>query len=292
MNLPTPLLEYVPLTQSHSVLLKMECSLPGGSYKIRGVKSFFRNTPHLPSSINVLSAGNLALATAMEARIRGISCKAIVPLGISAIKKTKLENAGAQIKEEPFEKIWDLVEDRAVRDRHDFLHPLNPLLLSGYGQIVDELLVQCPDSQGIVIPYGLGGLAMAVVQRLQQLGTQIPVYVCEIEGHAPFSRAISVGKPVLGNKLKSFIEAMGTPCVVPEVFNSLKDRVAGTILVSENQVRQGIKELASTTDIRVEGAAGAAFAAAKMLQLQGLESVVALLTGSNISEEIFNEITS
>lgn len=290
MNLPTPLLEYVLPMQKKPIFLKTECSLPGGSYKIRGVKSYFENTPQLPTSISVLSAGNLALATAIESQAHGISCKAIVPRGISAIKRTKLERAGAQVEEEPFEKIWDLVEDKAVRDRSDFLHPLNPLLLSGYGEIVNELLAQRPDSQGIVVPYGLGGLAMAVVDQFHRLEVKIPVYICEIEGYAPFSRAISTDEPVLGTKLQSFIEAMGTPCVVPEVFNHLKDRVAGTILVSENQVRQAIRDLATDMNIRVEGAAGAAFAAAKVLESQGRQSIVALLTGANISEETFNEI--
>lgn len=291
MNSLTPLLEY-KASNKQSIFLKTECSLPGGSYKIRGVKSYFKNTSQLPSSISVLSAGNLALATAMESRAHGISCKAIVPTGISTVKKTKLEKAGAQVEEEPFERIWDLVVDKAVRGRNDFLHPLNPLLLSGYGEIVDELLVQCTRSQAIVVPYGLGGLAKAVVDRIQQLDMKTPVYLCEIDGHAPFSRAISSGKPVPGSKLQSFIEALGTPCVVPEVFDSLKDRVAGSILVSESQVKRSIAELSANMNLRVEGAAGAAFAAAKILHSRGHESVVALLTGANISEEIFHEITS
>ena len=285
INLQTPLLEYPFSDKTPSVLLKLECSLPGGSYKMRGVKSYFKNTRQLPRQICVPSAGNLALATALEASAHGILCKAIVPTGISAIKRNKLRQAGAEITEEPFEKIWDLVLDTTLRTRTDFLHPLNPFLLSGYGEIVDELRVQCPRNHCIVVPYGLGGLAMAVVARLKQLDVKTPVYVCEIEGHAPFYRALAEGKPIPGAKLQSFIEALGTPCVVPKVFEKLKDRIAGSILVNENQVRQAIAELKASMKIRVEGAAGAAFAAAKILRTQTHESVVALLTGSNISEE-------
>lgn len=68
------------------IYLKCENRLLGNSYKIRGVLEFFANSDFFDGSIKVLSAGNLALAAAIESSARGVQCTAVVPQGISDVK--------------------------------------------------------------------------------------------------------------------------------------------------------------------------------------------------------------
>ena len=83
---------------------------------------------------------------------------------------------------------------------------------------------------------------------------------------------------------------MGTPEVIPDVFAEIEDRVEGVIVVTENEVREGIKSLFEKQQIRSEGAAGASFSAVLRLKEQGKQNPAAVLTGGNISDDIFSEI--
>jgi threonine dehydratase len=272
------------------VFLKEEFRLTTSSYKIRGVASYFDSLNVLPPTIEVLSAGNLALAAAHECRRLGISCVAIVPAGVSELKKRNLESLGAKVVEKPFDEIWKLVFDFSLRECSDFLHPLNQQLLRGYGGIADEIEQQIPHCDGLLIPYGLGGLATGVIRGFERLGGLVPVYICEVEGHDPFNRSLKHGNFTRGRKLQSFIEAMGTPEVVPDIYASICERIAGVITVTEPEVRVAIRLLHERCAIRAEGAAGAAMAAAIKLKRQGKHAPVAVLTGGNISEQDFREI--
>jgi len=272
---------------------KLECRLPTGSYKARGVASFFLEESNRKiSRLDVLSAGNLALALASQCKSHEISCRAIVPQGISEIKKKGLIELGAQVCEEPFERIWEMVESKTKRTAPGFLHPFNPHLLLGYSTTAAELLEQLPSCDAVVIPYGLGGLAFSVIQGLRALGSMIPVYLCEIQEHAPFHRAAKSGAPSTGPRLKSFIEAMGTPVVIQEVFDSIKNDVKAVVEVNEAEVKAALLHLHHKHGIRVEGAAAATYAAALKVREMGHKHVVPLMTGSNISNSVFEGIVN
>lgn len=275
------------ITSNNNILLKTDCKLPGGSYKIRGVE-YFANQLAAPSQpIQVLSAGNLALAAALKLSQKNIACEAVVPLGISQIKRDKLIAAGATITEKPFAEIWNLVLDDKLRQSQIFLHPFNRQLLAGYASIILECHESGFTDGALMIPYGLGGLAVALAHAIEVTHSKIKLYLCEIAGFAPFTRAMKAKQVVAGNKLQSFIEAMGTPEVIADVFEYLQPRIAGVIEVTEYEVKRAIHKAHHDHQLRIEGAAGACFAAAKKLPQQ---HIAALMTGENISDIVFRNI--
>lgn len=280
------------LNRQGDVLLKHEPCHPTGSYKFRGTRIFFSDPKNQNlKNLDVLSAGNLALAAAAECARFGIRCRAVVPQGVSQAKKEGLIKLGAEVHELPFEKIWELVESPQKQVEHGFLHPFHPKLLLGYATIAHEILDQERDCDGVVIPYGLGGLTYAIIEGFRLLNSKVPISICEIVGHAPFFRALDADKPVPGEKLKSFIEAMGTPVALPEVFKAIQNRVAQVTLLSETEVRSALIEL-TQSGLPVEGAAAAAFAAAKKHATPSKKNYIALLTGKNISQSVLQEIVS
>lgn len=282
------------------IYLKTENQLMGNSYKIRGVIEFFArlnlrsNVKSNPvgSSIKVLSAGNLALATAIESLKQKIHCQSLVPEGISEAKKSLLKHYGSEIIEMPFEEIWKLVNQSPLSLGHEYLHPLNPSLLCGYSTLIPELQSQLTRYDAIVVPYGLGGLTLALAQGCKVLGYHPRIYAVEIKGHSPFFSFSKAGGLKESPKLRSFIEAMGAPGVLPEVFDQLKNFEIETILVTQDETKEAIRDLVRLHSLQVEGAAGAAYAAARKLSSipgEG-QQIVAILTGGNISQNVLSEI--
>lgn len=203
-----------------------------------------------------------------------------------------MQHYGSDIEEFPYEEVWKLVNQSPQSLNAEYLHPLNPLLLIGYATLIVELQQQIQSCNAIVVPYGLGGLTFALAHGCKVLGFSPRIYVVEIEGHAPFHSSLRAGRPQVSAKLRSFIEAMGTPSVLPEVFEQLKSFQLAAISVTEMEVRSAIRDLYHAQSMRIEGVAGAVYAAARRLAELGEQRVAAVLTGGNISDSIFQSIVS
>ncbi len=272
------------------IYAKNDGALPMNSYKIRGVSNFFRKNKSA-NRFEVLSAGNLALAVASECQKRRIGLKAIVPSGISEIKKSRLVSMGVDVCEIEFEKIWDLVLKDPLCFGPELIHPFHPELLCGYSTVLLDILDQTPDVKAVAIPYGLGGLTVSIAHAASLMMPALKIYPVEIYNFSPLARAKKNKKPSIGPKLQSFIEALGTPHVIPSIFEVISEKVEVPVQVDEAEVKSEIRRLYSDLGVRVEGAAGAALAAARKIQLDTSLGgpVVAHLTGANISTTIFNE---
>ena len=190
---------------------KLECELKYGSYKVRGVRNFFRKKIS-PSNFKVLSAGNLASACVGEAKEHGVICTTVVPNKISKIKEEKIKSLGGDLSKVPFLDLWSMVEDESLVSSDKILHPIHPDLIEGHGHIVDELFNELKDFKNIFLPYGLGGLALGIARAKKRLEKDFNVYLVEIEKYSPFKDALRLNGNERKEHLSSFIEAMGAPC--------------------------------------------------------------------------------
>lgn len=277
------------IKKSSNFFLKMESEFECGSYKIRGVETFF-NLNKSMRNFEVLSAGNLALACALKAKECQVQCTALVPKEISSIKEEKLRAIGASIKKLEYSEIWNLALETDLVHEESFLHPLRNELLLGYGTIINELVNQVDDIEAIVIPYGIGGLALGVTRAIKAMNLDIEVYLCELENHSPFLEK-RVGDPLMNSKgYTGFIEAMATPGVIPTVFDELNSVIKDVILVSEKDVKKCIRHIHLEENIIMEGAAGASMAAGTKLSKKIDGKVVSIITGKNIPYQIHRDI--
>lgn len=288
----TPLLIHSP-----NLRLKAECLQPSGSYKIRGVRRFFAQKiatgglPSLKKGVSTVSAGNLGRALALEAQELGIPCTIYVPDSTPLNKKQKILSYGAELIELPFAEIFRLVQNPP--ENPNFLHPLlTPELPEGYGEIAHEILQTQPDTDLIVAPFGLGGLALGIARALQSRNARAKVVAAELEHCAPLSAALSAGRPVKVEKRSSFVDAIGTPEVLPYVFDEAKNLFAGPVCVSLYDTRIALLSLHQQQNLRVEGASAVALAAGEKISRQcpGLR-IVAVLSGANIDLDIFERET-
>ncbi|MCX6124132.1 MAG: pyridoxal-phosphate dependent enzyme [Proteobacteria bacterium] len=274
---------------SSQIHLKAESLQSFGSYKIRGVNAFFGaiGLRDLKHGVVGVSAGNLAQPIASVARDLGIEAKIFVPDTAPEAKKAAIRSLGAVLVERPFAEIWDMVLRGTLENENGlFIHPTRtPLLITGYADIVEEILADQPDTDAIVVPFGLGGLTLGILTGIRRSNKKIAVFTAEPETAAPLAASLSAGKPMKVDRKPSFVDAIGTPEVLPDVFDLVKDEITGAHVVPLKEIEEALRECLVGHKLLVEGAAAAALAAAKKVADRGVyEHVVAILSGGNMNQ--------
>jgi threonine dehydratase len=285
-HIHTPLVEYFI---DPRIFLKPENLQPFGSYKIRGVQHFFKQRlVHLQEKgLVVASAGNMGQAAAYFAKEYNIDCTIFIPESTPTKKKQILRLLQANVVEKSFHEIWDMV-CMGYRGREIFLHPaLCEELTDGYASIVGEILSDAKNIDAIVVPFGVGGLMTGILAAIENLKPNIKIYAAEIDTAAPLSLSLEKGHACKIDRRPSFVDAIGTPHVLPKVFEKLRGKVSGSILVSEKEAAECVYTIIAHHSMIIEGAAAVTLAAAeRLVRSSDCKKVVAILSGGNIDVKI------
>lgn len=288
----TPL---IPFAGDARLWLKPENLQPFGSYKIRGVETAVNlATPdQLQNGLTAASAGNMAQAVAYAARELQIPCRIYVPDSAPEIKKAAIRQLGAELVERPFPEIWQIVQRNSVNgDRGMLIHPAQTESLRvGYGSIGREILADQPESDAVVIPFGVGGLALGIAAAMKSLQPAVAVYLAEPETAAPFAMSLRTGKASQVERVPSFVDAIGVPEVLPYVFEHLSKLVDGSKVVSIRNAEAAVAKVFRQHRMVIEGAAGCALAAAESIATEGrYRRIAVILSGGNIDPHVLQTI--
>lgn len=286
----TPL---VPLRGASGPLLKMENLQPFGSYKIRGVSFALEEgarAGRLGAGVVTASAGNMAQSVAYLAGQRGISCTVLLPESAPEVKRRKVEELGARTKRLPFAEVWDVVRRGESSEPGYLIHPtLTRSLLAGYGTLALEILEDCPEVETVLVPFGVGGLTLALANTFRLLGKRVRVVACEIETAAPLRASFAQGAAARVDKGPSFVDAIGTPEVLPAVFENARQLVAFSEVVTEDETKAAVRALYHRHRVVAEGA-GAVPVAAALRAYAERPGVVCVVSGGNLNPETLHEI--
>jgi len=294
--LRTPLIPFnLPdLMLASNIYLKPENLQIFGSYKIRGIVSVLQESDldSLQSGLSAASAGNMAQAIAFSAQQLKIPCRIYVPESAPQTKMLAIQKLGAEIIQLPYADIWKIVRgDIELPTDRMFIHPaFNTSLLKGYSIIAHEIIEEMPDVDAIVIPFGVGGLSLGVGHAIHQLNPHIAIYTCEPETASPLKTSLQLNKPSSVQRIPSFVDAIGTPEVLPQVFHQLAAIVKDSLVISLNDIKQALKHLYFNNKLVCEGAAACSLAAAMQLAKLGkYQKIVCILSGGNIDTNVFKE---
>lgn len=289
----TPLLPFY--SEQHQVkaaiYLKPENLQAFGSYKIRGIDAVFKNTPvtQIKHGVAAASAGNMGQAIAFMARKINIPCTIYVPDSTPAIKKDRIHNLGAKLVELPFEELWKFITHPPLcsPDTPVFIHPFfTESLLLGYECIAEEIIADLPELDAIVIPIGIGGLALAISRALKKLKPDVAIFTCESETAAPFKAALQNNKSIRIKTTQSFVDAIGTPEILPQIFNLLAPAVVDSEVVSLVDIQNALRMLLINNKVLCEGAAACSLAAAiNIAKRTSYQNIVSILTGGNLASD-------
>lgn len=287
----TPLIPfYNDATESFKaqLYLKPENLQIFGSYKIRGIANVIEESDPvvLRNGLSAASAGNMAQAVAYAAQKMNIPCRIFIPDSAPDVKKERIMQLGAQLIELPYQTIWQMVKENPSHPGNIgvFVHPAyHSSLLKGYSVIAHEIIEDMPDVDAVVIPFGVGGLSIGVGTAIYRLKPDVAIYACEPDTAAPLKKSLRLGKPSSVQRIPSFVDAIGTPEVLPGVYKLLAPILEDSIVVSLAEIKNSLKLLLMANKLLCEGAAACSAAAAIQLAEMGKhKKIVCILTGGNL----------
>lgn len=267
------------------VWLKCENLQPIGSFKLRGAGNAMALLPResLEQGVYTASAGNMAQGVAWCARRLGIPCSVVVPDHAPDIKLRAIERLGASVVKVPFETWWRVMtEHRHEGMRGTFIHAFSDrAVIAGNGTIALEILEDLPAPDAVIVPYGGGGLSCGIAAAMRTLAPGARVYACEVATAAPLAASLAAGAPRSVAYTPSFVDGIGGMTVFEEIWPLASALLAGSLVVSLEEIAAALRLLVERNRLVAEGA-GAAPVAAALRGLEGAQRVVCIVSGGNI----------
>jgi len=280
LTVRTPLLR-LQVDDIQPIYLKLENLQPIGSFKIRcAANALLSRREAVQGVISTASAGNFAQGLAYAGRALGVAIRTFVPETAAGSKLAAFERLGAKVERISYADWWAMLVDPPASA--DFIHPAAaPEVLAGNGTIALEILQDLPDVATVLAPYGGGGLSVGIAAALRAAGSPAKVFASESQAGAPLRAAFEAGKPVrIDFDPATFITGMGAPEVLPVIWPLAHKYLAGSHVVSLEQVARAIELLIRRHHIIVEGAGGASVAVALNAPCDG--ATVCILSGGHL----------
>ena len=265
--------------------LKLELLQPIGSFKIRGAYNVIRQLrpDELACGVWTVSAGNAAQGVAFAARAVGAPCSVMVMDTAPETKIRAIERLGASIVSASYDECWrTVVEHGSPRMRGVFIHPFDDdRFIAGNGTVGLEIVEDLPEVDAIVAPLGGGGLLSGIAAAVSALCPHTRIFAAEPDTAAPLSASLGAGRPLYFDGWKaSFVDGAGGKSVLDTMWPLLHP-LAGSIVVSLDEVARAMRLVAERARVIAEGAAGCAVAAA-LTGRAGRGKIVAVVSGGNI----------
>jgi threonine synthase len=277
--------------------LKYEGLNPTSSFKDRGMTlAISKALEEKHVAVMCASTGNTSASAAAYAARAGIKCIVLVPKG--AIALGKLSQAlihGAQViaVDGNFDDALNLVKEITARRHIQLVNSINPYRIEGQKtgafEICDQLGM-APDFQAI--PVGNAGNITAYWKGYKEYKEKarinnLPIMLgFQAEGAAPIVRGKIVEKP---ETIASAIR-IGNPASWKQA-ESARDESKGLIdMVSDNEILEAYKFLASKEGVFVEPASAASVAGVMKLAQKGYfkkfknPKLVCILTGHGLKD--------
>lgn len=291
--LRTPLVPLAADDAPARIWLKLENLQPIGSFKIRGASNAMAlaGPERLESGVWTASAGNMAQGVAWQARRLGIPCSVVAPDHAPENKLAALRRLGATVTTIPFADWFEILSSRSFPGmRGRFIHPVSdPAVMAGNATIALEILEDLPDVDTLVVPFGGGGLSCGIAAAMQAVAPRVRVFACEVETAAPLAASLANGAPIRVDYRASFVDGMGGPFVLAEMWPLASRLLEGSLVTSLESIANAIRLLAERQHVIAEGA-GAASVAVALEGLAGNREVACVVSGGNLDRAKLVEI--
>jgi threonine dehydratase len=276
------------------VHLKAELFQRTGSFKPRGVLTKLASLSDEDKSNGVIgiSAGNHAQALAYCAALEGVDALLVMWQGASAQKIEATRAYGAEVDLEAdgpagaFERLKELMNETG----RPLVHPFDdPFTIAGQGTVGLEIVEDVPEATVLVVPVGGGGLVSGIAIAAE--GRR--VIAVEPELSDALHRGLEAGEPV-PVKPSSMADGLSAPFAGEHAIRICKALGVDSVLISEDELADGMRFLYGRAKLACEPAAAAAVAAllAGKVTVEPDDTVVAVVSGGNVVPKIASAILS
>ena len=289
---PTPLFSYPALNDliGTDVYVKHENCQPVGAFKVRGgINLVAQMTPEeRQRGLIGASTGNHGQSIAYAGRLFGVQVRIVVPERANPGKVAAMRGMGAEVIFHGA-KFDDAVQHCAALARehgYRYVHSANePHLIAGVGTHTLEVLLEQPDVEVVIVPLGLGSGAAGACIAAHGINPTIKVIAVQAADSPAGYESWKARKLVTASN-RTFAEGVATGGAAEMTQAVIWEHLHDFVLVSDDEIRQGMVWLIERAHTLAEGAGAASLAAAYRLreELQG-KKVALICSGGNSSLE-------
>jgi len=295
---PTPLHQYPSLDRliDAQVFVKHENHNPTGTFKIRGGINFMHQLIGIGAKgVITYSTGNHGTSVATSVEMFDLTAVVVVPEESNPLKIQSIKDAGAEliVYGKDFEaagrKVAQLVDERGLY----FVHPANEAhLINGVATEFLEIVEMVPDIDTMIIPIGAGSEAAAAITVLKQVCPEVEIIGVQAEASKAAYMSWKQKKIVSGSNT-TFAGGIATGTAYEVPFSLYKDALDDFVLLTEEELYQGIALAAYHTRNLAEGAGSACLRAALKIRdrLHGKKVVIQMSGGNASGHELQKAMT-
>jgi threonine dehydratase len=175
---------------------------------------------------------------------------------------------------------------------HPFEGPKTALGTASVGmEFIDQVRAAGDELDAVIVAAGGGGLTGGVACAVKQLSPATKVFVVEPEGADSLRRSFEAGVPQTIDAVRTIADSLGAPRCEPYSFALNRRFVDEVVLVSDDQIRAGMRLLFRSAKLAVEPAGAAALAALMYPLRERLDGqrVGVVVCGANVDAESFTK---
>ncbi len=295
---PTPLIYSKRLSKllGCEAYLKLENLQPTRAFKVRGGIHYMHEMKETAVSRGVITAstGNHAQSVAYAGSLFGVQVRIVMPHGVPQLKAQAVKDFGAEVITHGsyYEQAREYSEILASEKGYLYVHGINePLLYEGVGTMHLEIIEEQTGIDVVIVPIGGGSGACAACIVYKTLDPRIKVIGVQAEGAPAFYRSWRNGVIVTTNGISTAAEGLATSRAYELPLRILRGRLDDIVLVSDDDMRQAVRNILRATGQVAELSGAASTAAAFKIkdQLSGKKAAL-ILTGGNIEPEQLAQI--
>jgi len=295
---PSPLLPY-PFADP-PLLVKPESLQATGSFKVRGAYAAISALAPDVRERGVVahSSGNHAQAVAYAARLLGVPAVVVIPENAPAVKVAATRHHGATVVRcEPGVAAREAATRQLISAYGYTLIPPfdDPQVIAGQGTAGLEIAAECPDAELVVVPVSGGGLISGIATAVRALCPRAAVIGVEPETAADARDSLRRGERVAwpaAATQRTIADALRVEQVGALTLQHMLRHVDGIVTVSDDELRETVRRLATEARLVAEpgGAAAVAACLLRPRELPAARVRVAVLSGGNIEPALLAAI--
>jgi threonine dehydratase len=282
------------------IFIKPENLQPIGSFKLRGAYNKISSlTPEeRKRGVVAHSSGNHAQGVAFAARALGVKATIVMPSTAPKVKLDATRALGAEIvlvgpaSEDRIKKAEELERERGFVAVPPYA---DEKIIAGQGTVGLEILEDMPDVNLVLAPVGGGGLISGVATALKESNSKAKIIGVEPAFAADAQASLRLGKiqSITGESaLRTAADGLRSQSIGEINFEHIRKYVDDIVTVSEDEIRQAMRQLLFSARILAEPS-GAVTTAAAMFhakELPASNKTVAVVTGGNIEPQLFSDM--
>jgi len=273
------------------VFVKHENHNPTGSFKIRGALNFFHHMSReeLEAGVLVATRGNHGLAMAWAGRFFNVPCTVVVPEHNNPEINRIVESFGADliVHGQDFYDAQSYCDELVDSAGYYYVEQGNePEMLHGLGTMGLEIFQDLPDVDVIICPIGGGSGCASLIRVAEAIDPGVEIIGVQAERAAAFYESWKSGERVTIEGADTVADGLAARSVFQLPWVIMKDLIADVVLLSEEEILEGVRLALQTTHNLAETAGAASLAAAlKIRERLAGKKVALIMSGGNLDHE-------